>query len=85
MWAPQRLTTLWTSTACYNDSFNLPLYIYLLTTSIYIGNTDIYIYISMKFSPNLYLLLLLLLLVGWDLRHQVLRQLLAYCTAPDDR
>jgi hypothetical protein len=29
--------------------------------------------------------LLLLLLVGWDLRHQVLRPLLAYCTAPDDR
>jgi hypothetical protein len=28
---------------------------------------------------------LLLLLVGWDLRHQVLRPLLAYCTAPDDR
>jgi hypothetical protein len=26
-----------------------------------------------------------LLLVGWDLRHQVLRPLLAYCTAPDDR
>jgi hypothetical protein len=24
-------------------------------------------------------------LVGWDLRHQVLRPLLAYCTAPDDR
>jgi hypothetical protein len=23
--------------------------------------------------------------VGWDLRHQVLRPLLAYCTAPDDR
>jgi hypothetical protein len=22
--------------------------------------------------------------VGWDLRHQVLRPLLAYCTAPDD-
>jgi hypothetical protein len=30
-------------------------------------------------------ILLLLLLVGWDLRHQVLRPLLAYCTAPDDR
>jgi hypothetical protein len=29
--------------------------------------------------------LLLLLLAGWDLRHQVLRPLLAYCTAPDDR
>jgi hypothetical protein len=25
------------------------------------------------------------LLVGWDLRHQVLRTLLAYCTAPNDR
>jgi hypothetical protein len=25
------------------------------------------------------------LLVGWDLSHQVLRPLLAYCTAPDDR
>jgi hypothetical protein len=24
-------------------------------------------------------------LVGWDLRHQVLRPLLAYCTAPNDR
>jgi hypothetical protein len=24
-------------------------------------------------------------LVGWDLRHQVLRPLLAYCTAPDDK
>jgi hypothetical protein len=24
-------------------------------------------------------------LVGWDLRHQVLRPLLAYYTAPDDR
>jgi hypothetical protein len=24
-------------------------------------------------------------LVGWDLRHQVLRPLLTYCTAPDDR
>jgi hypothetical protein len=23
--------------------------------------------------------------VGWDLRHQVLQPLLAYCTAPDDR
>jgi hypothetical protein len=23
--------------------------------------------------------------VGWELRHQVLRPLLAYCTAPDDR
>jgi hypothetical protein len=23
--------------------------------------------------------------VGWDLRHQVLRPLLAYCTAPDDK
>jgi hypothetical protein len=23
--------------------------------------------------------------MGWDLRHQVLRPLLAYCTAPDDR
>jgi hypothetical protein len=23
--------------------------------------------------------------LGWDLRHQVLRPLLAYCTAPDDR
>jgi hypothetical protein len=23
-------------------------------------------------------------LVGWDLRHQVLRPLLAYCTAPND-
>jgi hypothetical protein len=28
---------------------------------------------------------LLVLLVGWDLLHQVLRPLLAYCTAPDDR
>jgi hypothetical protein len=28
---------------------------------------------------------LLLLLVGWDLHHQVLRPLLAYCTAPNDR
>jgi hypothetical protein len=28
---------------------------------------------------------LLLLLVGWDLRHQVLRPLLTYCTAPNDR
>jgi hypothetical protein len=24
-------------------------------------------------------------LVGWDLRHQVVRPLLAYCTASDDR
>jgi hypothetical protein len=24
-------------------------------------------------------------LVGWDLRHQVLRPLLAYCTAPDEK
>jgi hypothetical protein len=24
-------------------------------------------------------------LVGWDLRHQVLRPLLAYCTSPNDR
>jgi hypothetical protein len=24
-------------------------------------------------------------LVGWDLRHQVLRPLLAYCTAPNNR
>jgi hypothetical protein len=24
-------------------------------------------------------------LVGWDVRHQVLRPLLAYCTAPNDR
>jgi hypothetical protein len=24
-------------------------------------------------------------LVGWDLRHQVLRPILAYCTAPNDR
>jgi hypothetical protein len=30
-------------------------------------------------------LALLLLLVGWDLRHQVLRPLLAYCTAPNDK
>jgi hypothetical protein len=29
--------------------------------------------------------LFIFLLVGWDLRHQVLRPLLAYCTAPDDR
>jgi hypothetical protein len=28
---------------------------------------------------------LFLLLVGWDLRHQILRPLLAYCTAPNDR
>jgi hypothetical protein len=28
---------------------------------------------------------LLLLLVWWDLRHQVLRPLLAYCTAPNDK
>jgi hypothetical protein len=27
-------------------------------------------------------IILLLLLVGWDLRHQVLRPLLAYCTEP---
>jgi hypothetical protein len=27
----------------------------------------------------------LFFLVGWDLRHQVLRPLLAYCTAPNDR
>jgi hypothetical protein len=26
-----------------------------------------------------------ILLAGWDLRHQVLRPLLAYCTAPNDR
>jgi hypothetical protein len=26
-----------------------------------------------------------LLLLGWDLRHQELRPLLASCTAPDDR
>jgi hypothetical protein len=26
----------------------------------------------------------LFLSMGWDLRHQVLRPLLAYCTAPDD-
>jgi hypothetical protein len=25
------------------------------------------------------------LLVGWDLRHQVLQPLLAYCTAPNDK
>jgi hypothetical protein len=31
------------------------------------------------------LFFLLLLLLGWDLRHQVLRPLLTYCTAPDDR
>jgi hypothetical protein len=24
MWDPQRLTTLWASTACYRDSFTLP-------------------------------------------------------------
>jgi hypothetical protein len=29
--------------------------------------------------------LLAFFLVGLDLRHQVLRPLLAYCTAPDDR
>jgi hypothetical protein len=23
--------------------------------------------------------------MGWDLRHQVLRPLMAYCTAPNDR
>jgi hypothetical protein len=28
---------------------------------------------------------MLFFLVGWDLRHQVLRPLMAYCTAPDDR
>jgi hypothetical protein len=27
----------------------------------------------------------LVFFVGWDLRHQVLRPLVAYCTAPDDR
>jgi hypothetical protein len=27
----------------------------------------------------------LFFLVEWDLRHQVLRPLLAYCTAPNDR
>jgi hypothetical protein len=32
-----------------------------------------------------YLGLLTFFFVGWDLRHQVLRPLLAYCTAPDDR
>jgi hypothetical protein len=26
-----------------------------------------------------------LLSVGWDLRHQVLRPFMAYCTAPNDR
>jgi hypothetical protein len=30
-------------------------------------------------------LLKMFFLVGWDLRHQVLRPLLAYCTAPNDR
>jgi hypothetical protein len=25
MWEPRRLTTLWASTACYRDSFPLPL------------------------------------------------------------
>jgi hypothetical protein len=25
MWEPRLLTTLWASTACYRDSFNLPL------------------------------------------------------------
>jgi hypothetical protein len=34
---------------------------------------------------NIYLCILNFFFVGWDLRHQVLRPLLAYCTAPDDR
>jgi hypothetical protein len=25
MWEPQHLTTIWASTACYRDSFTLPL------------------------------------------------------------
>jgi hypothetical protein len=38
-------------------------------------------------APNTYLQIFIVtfFLVGWDLRHQVLRPLLAYCTAPDDR
>jgi hypothetical protein len=31
------------------------------------------------------ILFIFLLVLGWDLRHQVLRPLLAYCTAPDER
>jgi hypothetical protein len=28
MWEPRRLTTVWASTACYGDSFTLPLPLY---------------------------------------------------------
>jgi hypothetical protein len=34
---------------------------------------------------NVVFVVVLFFLVGWDLRHQVLRPLLAYCTAPNDR
>jgi hypothetical protein len=37
------------------------------------------------YCPLLLLLFFCFFLWGWDLRHQVLRPLLAYCTAPDDR
>jgi hypothetical protein len=36
-------------------------------------------------SPKVNAILSHFFLMGWDLRHQVLRPLLAYCTAPDDR
>jgi hypothetical protein len=57
------------------------------------GVSDRVSYLLVSFAGNIssiqdqhiVLLLLLLLLVGWDLRHQVLRPLLAYWTAPDDR
>jgi hypothetical protein len=37
-----------------------------------------------KWNPGKVHKVLLFFLVGWDLRHQVLWPLLAYCTAPDD-
>jgi hypothetical protein len=45
--------------------------------SVYGGKCDFHLFGSLKEHR--------FFLVGWDLRHQVLRPLLAYCTAPDDR
>jgi hypothetical protein len=42
------------------------------------------IFLLLRGRPNLFFPVSSFL-VGWDLRHQVLRPLLAYCTAPDDR
>jgi hypothetical protein len=63
------------------------LILFLTTTQLYtdhssqLGGRTVY----NNFLTYFLLIHLLFFFVGWDLRHQVLRPLLAYCTAPDDR